>query len=111
MVTTKQLNIKNRLYYYWNDLINIKDFDPKLLRLDKSSFNNIPMYYIGCVTKKSGYSINSANPLYVLIDEIDGFIEEKEGDKYLNIALTDSNGEVLKNMQKSGAELEIRLKR
>ena len=111
MVTTKQLNIKNRLYYYWNDLINIKDFDPRLLRLDKSAFNNIPMYYIGYATKKSGYSINSANPLYVLIDEIDGFIEEKEGDKYLNIALRDSNGEVLKNMQKSGAELEIRLKR
>ena len=54
------------------------------------------MYYIGYVTKKAEYSIDSVNPLYLLIDEIDGFIEEKEGDKYLDIALTDSNSEVLK---------------
>ena len=33
MVTTKQLNIKNRSYYFYNDLINIKDFDPELLKL------------------------------------------------------------------------------
>ena len=35
MVTTKQLNIKNRTYYFYNDLINPKDFDPKLLKLDR----------------------------------------------------------------------------
>ena len=46
--------------------------------------------------QKSEYNINSVNPLYLLIDEIDGFIEEKEGDKYLNISLTNSNNEVLK---------------
>ena len=43
MVTTKQLNIKHRTYYFYNDLINIKDFDPKLLKLDKKSFENISM--------------------------------------------------------------------
>ena len=37
MVTTKQLNIKNRTYYFYNDLINIKDFDLKLSKLDKKS--------------------------------------------------------------------------
>ena len=67
------------------------------------------MYYIGYVTKKPEYNINSVNPLYLLIDEIDGFIEEKEGDKYLNIALTHSNSEVLKNMQKFGVELKTAL--
>ena len=46
MVTTKQMNIKNTTYYFYNDLINIKDFDPKLLRLDKKSFKNIGVYYI-----------------------------------------------------------------
>ena len=53
------------------------------------------MYYIGYVTKKPEYNVNSVNPLYLLIDEIDGFIEQKEKDKYLNMALTDSNGKVL----------------
>ena len=110
-MVTKQLNIKNRTYYFWNDLINLKDFNPSLLKLDKKSFNNISMYYIGYVTKKPEYSIDSVNPLYLLIDEIDGFIQENKGNKYLNIFLTDSNNEILKNMQKFGAQLVIRLKR
>ena len=96
MVTNKKLNIKNRTYYFYDDLIDIKDFDPKLVKLDKKAFKDISMYYIGCVTQKTEYNISSVNPLYLLIDEIDGFIKEKEGDKYLNISLTNSNNEVLK---------------
>ena len=42
------------------------------------------------------YTINSVNPLYLLIYKIDGFIEEKRGNKYLNIAFTDNNDKVLK---------------
>ena len=99
-MVTKQLNIKNRTYYFWNDLMNIKDFDPKLLSLD-----------ISYVTKKAEYNIDSVNSLYFLIAELDGYIEEKEDNKYLNIAFTDSNNEVLKNMEKFGVELKIKLKR
>ena len=77
------MNIKNRFYYFYNDLINIKNFDPKLLKLDKKSFNDISVYYIGYVKKKRPeYNINSANPLYLLFDGIHGFTEEKEGSKY-----------------------------
>ena len=61
--------------------------------------------------KKPEYNTNSVNPLYLLIAELDGYIEEKEDNEYLNIAFTDSNNEVLKNMQKFGAELKIKLKR
>ena len=57
---------------------------------------NISIYYIGYVTKKPECNINSLNPLYLLIAEFDGYIEEKEGNKYLNIAFTDSNNEVFK---------------
>ena len=46
--------------------------------------------------KKEEYNINSVNPLYLLINKIDGFFEEKRGNKYLNIAFTDNNDEVLK---------------
>ena len=42
---------------------------------------SLGIYYIGCVTKKPEYKISSVNPLYLLINRIDGFIEEKEGDK------------------------------
>ena len=69
MENTKQINIKNRTYYFHNDLINIKDFDSSLLKLDKKSFKNISVYYIGYITKKDEYKINSVNPLCLLVDE------------------------------------------
>ena len=95
-MVVKQLNIKNKTYYFYDDIINLKDFYPSLLKLDKKeSLLNIDIYYIGYVTKKPEYNINSVNPLYLLIKELDGFIEEKESSKYLNIALTDSNEDVL----------------
>ena len=56
---------------------------------------NIDIYYIGYVTKKPEYNINSVNPLYFLIKELDRFIEEIDGSKYLNIASTDNNEDVL----------------
>ena len=52
MVTTKQIDIKNKTYYFYNGLINLKKFDPKLLKLDKNSSKDITIYYIGYVTKK-----------------------------------------------------------
>ena len=79
MVTTKQIKIKNRTYF-------IENFDPNLSKLDKKSSKNINIYYIGYVTKKPEYKINSVNLLYLLVDEIDGFIEEKEESKYFNIS-------------------------
>ena len=111
MVTTKQLNIKNKTYYFYDDLVHTKNFDPNLLKLNKKSFNDISIYYIGYVTIKPEYNINSVNPLYLLIDEIEGLIEEKEENKYLNIALTDSNNEVLKNMKNFGEESRIKSKK
>ena len=95
MVTTKQLNIKNRTYYFYNDLINLEDFDPSLLKLDKKSSIHISIYYIGYVKKQPEYNIDIVNPLYLLIIKLDGFIEEKECSKYLNISLIDNNDDVL----------------
>ena len=52
-MTTKQLDIKNRTYYFYNDLINIKDFDAKLLKLDPKTSLDLNIYYIGYITKKA----------------------------------------------------------
>ena len=56
------------------------------------------IYYIGCITKKPRWDVNSINSLYLMINRIDGFIEVKDGDKYLSIASTDRNSEVLKKI-------------
>ena len=96
MGITKQMNIKNRTYYFHNDLIDIKDFDSKLIKLDKKSYKSIDIYYTGYITKKDAYKINSVNSLYLLVHRIDGFIDKKRENKHLNIASTDRNREVLK---------------
>ena len=93
------MNIKNRTYYFYDDMVDIKNFDSNLLKLDKKSFKNIGVYFIGYITKKDEYKINSVNPLYILVHRINGFIEEKKGSKYLNIASTDSNSEVIKKYE------------
>ena len=94
------MNIKNRTYYFYDDMVSIKNFNPNLLKLDKKSLKNIGVYYIGYITKKDQYKISSVNPLYLLVHRKDGFIEEKEGSKCLNIASTDNNSEVLKKYEK-----------
>ena len=111
MGKVKGIDIKNRTNYFYNDLINIEDFYPNLLKLDKRSFENISISYIGYVTKKEEYKLNSVNPLYLLVHRIEGFIEENEGSKYLNITSADNNNEVLKNMKKSGVGSKLVLKK
>ena len=54
------------------------------------------VFYIGYITKKPQWNVDSVNQLYLIINRIDGFIEEKDGDKYLSIASADRNSEVLK---------------
>ena len=83
-----------RTYYFCDDMINIKNFDSSLLKLDKKSYKNTAIYYVGHIAKKDKYQINTANPLYLIVHEMDGFIEEMKGSKYLNFAFTDSNTEV-----------------
>ena len=46
MGQTKELNIKNQTYYYFNDIINIKNFQSNLLKIDKKSHRDIDIYYI-----------------------------------------------------------------
>ena len=53
MGVVKQMNIKNRTYYFYNDMINIKNFDPILLKIDRKSCKNIDIYNIGYITLKN----------------------------------------------------------
>ena len=67
----RQINIKNRTYYFYNDQIDLKDFDVKLLKIDKKDYKDIDNYYIGYVTVKTiadCNNINSVNPLYLMIN-------------------------------------------
>ena len=50
MAITKQMNIKNKTYYFYNDLFNITDFDERLLKLDKKTSMGFNTYNIGYIT-------------------------------------------------------------
>ena len=99
MGSIKEINIKNRTYYFYNDIIDIKTFDSNNLKLDKKTYKDFDIYNIGYVTiKKIGdcYDVNSVNPLYLRIDNASGDIEEKESNKYLIFDSVDKNKELLK---------------
>ena len=102
MGEVKQINIKNRTYYFYNDQINLKDFDARLLKVDKKDYKEIDIYYIGYVTVKkiaNCNNINSVNPLHLMINEMIGHFEQTNGNKYLVLDDVDENKEVLKKYE------------
>ena len=99
MGSIKQINIKTRTCYSFNETTNIKHFDSNLLKIDKKLLKNIAIYYIGCITMKSisDYeSIHCVNSLCFIVRKVDGYTEESNGYKYLIFASTDKNEEVFK---------------
>ena len=102
MGTIKEINIKYWTYYFHNDIIDIKNFDSNMLKLDKKSYKDLDTYNIGYVTIKrngSGYDINTVNPLYLRIDTASGCIEEIIQDKYLVFDDTYENKKLLEKYE------------
>ena len=86
MRKAKQIEIKNRTYYFYSDKISLKSFDSDLLKIGKKHYKGIDIYYIGYVKIKkiddceNTYSVNL---LYLLVNHVNGYLEEKNGNKYL----------------------------
>ena len=85
MSCIKEINIKNRTYYFFNDTINIKNFDLNQIKTDQKSYNNL-----------SYVRISSVDPLYLIIDKVDRYIEENNENKYLTLVSTDKSKGTLK---------------
>ena len=62
----KDINIQNRTYYLFSDIINIENFEPYNIKIDEKLYRNILTYYIGYVTIKNDLKMYSANPLYLI---------------------------------------------
>ena len=88
MGKVKELNIKNQTYYFFNDMIDIRNFQTNLLKIDKKLYKDFDIYYIGYITIKNidDYeNIHSVNPLHLVIHSAIGYFKEKNGEKYLTI--------------------------
>ena len=93
-------------------MINIKDFDSRLIKIDKKSYKNIGIYHIGYITIKSisdCENINSVNPLYLIIGNVDGYTEESNGNKYLTFRSTNKNKKVLEKYTKLCNEIKYHI--
>ena len=72
MGETKDFNIKNWTYYYFDNMIDIKKFEPNLLKIDKRPYKCFDIYYIGYTTIKKfdkfsdRENIHSVNPLHLI---------------------------------------------
>ena len=80
--------MKNHTYYFFDDIINIKDFDPNNIKIDEKSYKNILIYYIGYVTIKKDLKVYSLNPLYLIFSKLNGYFEEINENKYLMLVPT-----------------------
>ena len=80
MGKVKQIEIKNRTYYFYNDMINLKNFESNLLKIDEKHYKSIDIYYIEHIAIKQIDDcefIYSVNPLYLLDNHASGYVEEK----------------------------------
>ena len=83
-----------------------------MLKVDKTNYKEIDVYYIDFVTIKkiaNCSNINSVNPLYLMIDKMIGHFKEKNGKKYLVLDDADENKKVLKKYEEvwEGVKKEI----
>ena len=106
MGQVKELNIKNQTYFFFDDMIDIKNFNWNLLKIDKKSHKDIDIYSTGylAIKKFSDFkNIRNINSLYLVIHSATGHFKEKNGEKYLIIDSTEKYEEVF-----SGIRSEIK---
>ena len=85
METIKEINIKNRTYYFYNDIVNLDEFDESKIKVDKKDFTDIDIHYLSYEHKKkiSKYNvINSVNPLYLRITNMNGGFKKGKDDAW-----------------------------
>ena len=89
----RQLYFEGKTHYFYNDLINIKKFNNNNFKLDKKSVLGNDVYYIGYITIKTQWNVNSVGSLYLMINKLKEHFEELHGDKYLLIS--SENGDIM----------------
>ena len=98
----KYIDLKNHTYYFFDDIINIKNFDLNNVKIDKKSYKNILIYYNGYLTAKDSKYLKSTcvNPLYLIFNKVNGYFEETNESKYLMLVPLNESKEKIKKYKK-----------
>ena len=99
--TAKDIDIKNLIYCFFNDIINTKRIDLNYIKIGEKSYKNILIYYIGYVTIKDSKDrkIYSVNALYLVFSKVNGYFEEIDKNKYLMLVRTNESKEKIKKYE------------
>ena len=94
------IDTKNRTYYFFNDIINIKNFDPNNIKIDENSYKDILIYYIGYMTFKDlkYVKVNSVNSLCLIFSKENVYFKEINRKKYLTLVPTNESKEKIKKI-------------
>ena len=97
------------MYYFFNNSINIKSFDPSNIKIDEKSYKNILIYYIGYrMIKDLEYlNINSVNSLYSVFSQVNSYFEKNNRNKYLTLVPTNESKEKIRKYEKLWLKSEI----
>ena len=97
------------MYYFFDDIINIKILDSNNIKKDEKSHKNILINYNEYVTIKDSKYIksNRVNPLRLIFSKVNGYFKEINGNKYLTLVPTNKSKEKTKNINNYGAKSEI----
>ena len=105
----KDIDIKNRTYYLFDDFINIKNFDPNNIKIDeKSQHKDILIYYTGYVMIKDlkYVKINRVKSFMPYFQQRNGYVEEINGNKYLTLVPTKERKEKLKKYEELWSKIK-----
>ena len=106
-MSVKDINIKNRTYYVFNDIIYIENFDPNNIKIDEKSLKNIPIYYIVHVTIKKELKSYSVNLLCLIFGEMTRYFEVINGNRYLTLVPTNESKEKTKKYEEPLIKIRI----
>ena len=85
----KDIDTNSCRYCFFNDIINLRNFDPNNIKMDEKSYRNIFIYYIVYVTIKDlkYVKINSVNPWYLIFSKVNGNLKENNGNNHLTLLM------------------------
>ena len=91
--SVNEIEIRNISYYFFNDMLNIKNLDPSKIKIYEKSCKNILIDYVAYV------ALYSVRPLYLIINKMNEYIEECNGNKCLTLVPTDESKDTGKKYQ------------